>query len=92
MLDLEFEDRQRSRRWEQQDGGTVVPFEPLATALANPESGHGDTARDVPIVLELVNAQRNPFLAQVALLYAKTGHPTFGWDTGTIGTRLDAVA
>lgn len=90
-LSLDVEDRPRSRRWVEEEDGTVVPFKQPTTELADQPSDYGGTAQEVPLTLEMDNAQRNPLLAQAALLYLKSGRAAGASPSGTVGTRLHAV-
>lgn len=83
--------RQRQARWGKDDGAPVVPFEHAPTA-DDQDSDYGGRAQEVSLALEVGDALRDPLLAKVALLYAKTGHPAEGLDSGTLGTRLNVRA
>lgn len=76
---------------EDEDDGKVVPFEhPDTTAEQQPD--YGDTAEESLLALEVGNAQRDPLLAQAALLYVKSGRAARVSRSDTVGTQLDAVA
>ena len=90
-LSLDLGDRQRSARWAKEEGTTVVPFD-QSTTLADEEPDYGETAEEAPIAIEVGNALRDPLLAQVARLYAKTGHPAQGPGFGMLGTQLNVMA
>jgi hypothetical protein len=90
-LSLGSEDRQRPGRWAKDEGGTVVAFDKSAT-LAEQDSDYGDRAQEAPLALDVGDGQRDPLLAKVAYLYAKTGHPSYGPTSGSLGTRLNVMA
>jgi len=92
-LSLDVDDRSRAPQWEESEPGKVVSYEqPKAMLDQQDDFADAGTAQESPLALEVVNAQRDPRLAQAARLYTRTGHPTDGALAGSIGTRLNAMA
>ncbi len=89
-LYLESEERRRAVPPDEEENNVVV-FQQSAT-FDDPSGGSGATAEEVPPALEASMRTRDPRMAYAAMIYARNGRVSTGGATGTVGSRLNAVA